>query len=79
MALECLASPSDWVEYHAALCMCALRTLDWPTVTASAKRLLFVAAALALIKTQQATAGKSDDVTQVITDTGSQEGYESTV
>jgi hypothetical protein len=43
-----LANTSKWSEYFAGFVMCALRAITWDTVTTEAKRLLFVAAALAL-------------------------------
>ena len=63
---ECLADRNDWREYYTALALCALRALDWPTVSLSARRLLFVAAAQAISKTQQAAeSGNVVDTTQI--------------
>ncbi len=79
VAEECLAQPADWTEYFAALTFCALRALEWPQVTANAKRLLFVVAALALLKIQQKDGKRFDhESTQATTDSSpSSEAYSS--
>ncbi|MBN1287073.1 MAG: phosphotransferase [Anaerolineae bacterium] len=44
---RCLANANAWDEYFAGFAMCALRAITWATLTPEARRLIFIAAALA--------------------------------
>ncbi len=48
---RCLASQNDWYEYFAGFSLCALRAVTWDTVSPEAKRLVFLASALAMAET----------------------------
>jgi len=45
---ELLAIPSNWAEYYVALSLCALRAVNWHTMSLGARRLMFLISALAI-------------------------------
>jgi len=47
IAGECLASPGRWTEYYVALALLGLRLMDWHSEPVDARRLAFLASALA--------------------------------
>jgi hypothetical protein len=69
IAAELLAEPGRWLEYHVALSLCALRVTGWTNRSLAARRLGFLASALAMgaarDRAQSHTAG---DLTEVTTD-----------
>ncbi len=66
---ELLASPRKWSEYHTALAMCSLRVIGWSNRPLTARRLAFLASALAMnMLRDQSQLYTASDLTDVTTD-----------
>jgi hypothetical protein len=66
---ELLASPRRWNEYHTALAMCSLRVIGWSNRPLAARRLAFLASAVAMdMVRDQSQVHTAGDLTDVTTD-----------
>jgi hypothetical protein len=50
IASQCLANKNRWVEYYVSLSMCALRAMQWETMTLASRRVMFLLAALSMFE-----------------------------
>ncbi len=69
--LELLANPANWIEYQAALSLVALRVIGWTNRSLGARRLAFLASALAISATRPRGRSQSQslgDLTDATTD-----------
>ncbi|MDQ7035478.1 MAG: phosphotransferase, partial [Anaerolineae bacterium] len=52
IASQCLAHKNRWTEYHISLSMCALRAMQWHTMTLASRRVMFLLSALSMFEIQ---------------------------
>lgn len=52
VASQCLAYRDRWAEYHISLSMCALRAMQWNTMTLASRRVMFLISALSMFEIQ---------------------------
>ncbi|MEP7287732.1 MAG: Clp protease N-terminal domain-containing protein [Chloroflexota bacterium] len=66
---ELLATDNHWIEYQVALALCALRVIGWSNRPLVARRLSFLASALAMDAARMRNrTGSRGDITEVTTD-----------
>ncbi len=47
---ECLSVEGNWYEYYIALALCALRAINWKTMSLGGRRLLYLVSAMAILE-----------------------------
>ena len=53
IANQCLAYKDRWIEYFISLSMCALRAMQWNTMSLASRRVMFLLAALSMYEIQR--------------------------